>query len=345
MNLEKLSIWCIVQFSKCVFLNPDCLILRNCDELFQHEELSAVPDIGWPDCFNSGVFIFAPSVNTLSKLVELSQKQGQNNEGDQMLLNAYFNTWSSDIGKKLSFIYNLTRNASYTYGPAFQRFGHNVKIVQFLGGSKPWEVKFCTQTGQLESDVDIHPKHVRFFSEWINTFKLAVLKLLPQDVYTYAFNQRSVSAEDIGVTLCFPAPCKDFDQKLAKSFHVLPKRRTVSPFYLPSPPLRKTTECNASLLTPICCQLSDMPSVEEAAQKPITNGYIEQDGKINEAQNGKLEEGTVLNDSPFDKCLPGAIIGDYQGMKAWEQGKMDYEGCDSSENIMNRLSFLIHRSV
>ncbi|GBN50288.1 Glycogenin-1 [Araneus ventricosus] len=345
MNLEKLNIWCLVEFSKCVFLNPDCLILCNCDELFQHEELSAVPDIGWPDCFNSGVFVFAPSVDTLSKLVELSQKQGQNNEGDQMLLNAYFNSWSSDIGKKLSFIYNLTRSASYTYGAAFQRFGHNVKIVQFLGGSKPWEVKFFTQTGQLESDVDVHPKHVRFFSEWINTFKLAVLKLFPQDVYTYAFNQRSVSAEDIGLALCFPALYKDSDQKSFKPVHILPKRRSVSPFYLASPP-RKTAECNASLLTPVYCQLSDIPSVEEVAQKLITSGCIEQNGKVeDEAQNGKIEDETVLKDSPFDRCLPGAIIGDYQGMKAWEQGHIDYEGCDSSENIMNRLSFLIRGSV
>ncbi|GIY10072.1 glycogenin-1 [Caerostris extrusa] len=67
-NLEKLNIWRLNQFSKCVFLNPDCLVLRNCDELFQHNELSAVPDIGWPDCFNAGVFIFIPSTHTFSEL-------------------------------------------------------------------------------------------------------------------------------------------------------------------------------------------------------------------------------------------------------------------------------------
>ncbi|GFT64478.1 glycogenin-1, partial [Nephila pilipes] len=120
IGLEKLNIWRLLQFKKCVFLNPDCLVLRNCDELFQYDELSAVPDVGWPDCFNSGVFVFVPSVITFTKLVELSQIQGQNNGGDQILLNSYFNMWSSDISKKLSFIYNLMQNASYTYAPALE---------------------------------------------------------------------------------------------------------------------------------------------------------------------------------------------------------------------------------
>ena len=39
-------------------------VVQNCDELFQREEFSASPDPGWPDCFNSGVFVFVPSVET-----------------------------------------------------------------------------------------------------------------------------------------------------------------------------------------------------------------------------------------------------------------------------------------
>jgi hypothetical protein len=38
--------------------------LRNCDELFDRDEFSAAPDAGWPDCFNSGVFVFKPSIET-----------------------------------------------------------------------------------------------------------------------------------------------------------------------------------------------------------------------------------------------------------------------------------------
>lgn len=39
-------------------------VLRNCDELFDRDEFSAAPDAGWPDCFNSGVFVFKPSIDT-----------------------------------------------------------------------------------------------------------------------------------------------------------------------------------------------------------------------------------------------------------------------------------------
>jgi glycogenin glucosyltransferase len=85
-----LHCWKLVQYSKCVFLDADTLvrdeqsisfvnvfitltltyksvfyqILKNCDELFDRDELSAAPDAGWPDCFNSGVFVFVPSEDT-----------------------------------------------------------------------------------------------------------------------------------------------------------------------------------------------------------------------------------------------------------------------------------------
>jgi len=40
-----------------VFLDADTLVLDNVDELFERPELAAAPDVGWPDCFNSGVFV------------------------------------------------------------------------------------------------------------------------------------------------------------------------------------------------------------------------------------------------------------------------------------------------
>lgn len=43
-------------------------VLDNVDELFERDELSAAPDPGWPDCFNSGVFVFQPSLQTHASL-------------------------------------------------------------------------------------------------------------------------------------------------------------------------------------------------------------------------------------------------------------------------------------
>lgn len=51
-------------------------MLCNIDELFDREELSAAPDSGWPDCFNSGVFVFRPSVETYNHLLQFATEHG-----------------------------------------------------------------------------------------------------------------------------------------------------------------------------------------------------------------------------------------------------------------------------
>ena len=51
-------------------------VLQPIDELFDRDELSAAPDAGWPDCFNSGVFVFRPSLDTYERLVQLALTRG-----------------------------------------------------------------------------------------------------------------------------------------------------------------------------------------------------------------------------------------------------------------------------
>jgi len=51
-------------------------VLENIDELFDREELSAAPDAGWPDCFNSGVFVFCPSLETYRTLLQFAVTHG-----------------------------------------------------------------------------------------------------------------------------------------------------------------------------------------------------------------------------------------------------------------------------
>ena len=75
-TFTKLRAWTLTQFKKCVFLDADTMVLQNVDDLFDREELSAAPDVGWPDCFNSGVFVFKPSQDTYVKLLEFAKKVG-----------------------------------------------------------------------------------------------------------------------------------------------------------------------------------------------------------------------------------------------------------------------------
>ena len=76
ITFTKLHAWNLTQYSKCVFLDADTMVLQNVDELFSHDELSAVPDVGWPDCFNSGVFVFEPSRTTYESLLQYAVENG-----------------------------------------------------------------------------------------------------------------------------------------------------------------------------------------------------------------------------------------------------------------------------
>ncbi|KAK3920266.1 Glycogenin-1 [Frankliniella fusca] len=139
ITFTKLHCWRLTQYEKCCFLDADTLVIQNCDELSEREELSAAPDVGWPDCFNSGVFVYRPSLDTFKSLMDFALQFGSFDGGDQGLLNLYFKDWAhKDISKHLPFIYNMCSTACYSYLPAFKQFGSNAKIVHFIGASKPW---------------------------------------------------------------------------------------------------------------------------------------------------------------------------------------------------------------
>lgn len=149
-TFSKLRAWTLTQFTKCVFLDADTLILQNVDDLFERDELSAVADVGWPDCFNSGVFVFKPNMKTYDELLNHAKTVGSFDGGDQGLLNDFFSDWSTaDISRHLPFTYNMVSNICYSYAPAFKRFGRDVKIVHFLGLVKPWHHHFDHETGQV----------------------------------------------------------------------------------------------------------------------------------------------------------------------------------------------------
>ncbi|XP_011192573.3 putative mediator of RNA polymerase II transcription subunit 26 isoform X5 [Zeugodacus cucurbitae] len=146
VTFTKLHCWRLVQFEKCVFLDADTLVLQNCDELFEREELSAAPDVSWPDCFNSGVFVYRPSLETFAKITQFAIENGSFDGGDQGLLNLYFGDWAqSDIKKHLPFIYNVAAFASYCYLPAFKQFRDKIKILHFAGKLKPWLIQFNSE--------------------------------------------------------------------------------------------------------------------------------------------------------------------------------------------------------
>lgn len=139
ITFTKIHCWKLTQYQMCVFMDADTMVLQNIDDLFNCQEISAVADAGWPDIFNTGLFVFKPSTETFNGLLKLAEDEGSFDGGDQGLINSYFSSWKhDDIKKHLSFLYNIQATSSYTYNPAFARFGKDAKVIHFIGANKPW---------------------------------------------------------------------------------------------------------------------------------------------------------------------------------------------------------------
>ncbi|KAK0198896.1 glycogenin [Armillaria mellea] len=133
--LTKLHVFRLTQYSRIIFLDADVLPIRPLSHLFSlPHEFSAVPDVGWPDIFNSGVMVLSPGEDKFNELNTLLKSKGSWDGGDQGLLNE----WRGGDWNRLSFTYNTTPTAAYTYAPAYERFGSQIKAIHFIGPNKPW---------------------------------------------------------------------------------------------------------------------------------------------------------------------------------------------------------------
>jgi hypothetical protein len=133
--LTKLHIFRLTQYKKIIFLDADILPIRHLSHLFSlPHEFSAVPDVGWPDIFNSGMLVLSPGEDKFTQLKEVLKSKGSWDGGDQGLLNE----WRGGDWNRLSFIYNTTPTAAYTYAPAYERFGSQISALHFIGPNKPW---------------------------------------------------------------------------------------------------------------------------------------------------------------------------------------------------------------
>ncbi|KAG6840909.1 hypothetical protein C0991_003251 [Blastosporella zonata] len=133
--LTKLHVFRLSQFSKVIFLDADILPIRPLSHLFTlPHEFSASPDVGWPDIFNSGMMVLTPGEDKFNELTELLKSKGSWDGGDQGILNE----WRGSNWNRLSFTYNTTPTAAYTYAPAYERFGSQISAIHFIGQNKPW---------------------------------------------------------------------------------------------------------------------------------------------------------------------------------------------------------------
>lgn len=157
VTLTKLHVFTFDTIQKGIFLDADTMVLSNIDHLFDlPSTFAACPEFAWPDCFNSGVFLFTPCQKTYSELSALAHSKPSFDGGDQDILNEYFkDTWT-----RLSVKYNLPVNKfkemeypeNYGFPRAFVQFGKDIKLIHFIGGgiNKPWSTGNVGESSQLK---------------------------------------------------------------------------------------------------------------------------------------------------------------------------------------------------
>ncbi|KAJ2726544.1 glycogenin glucosyltransferase [Coemansia sp. Benny D115] len=186
-TLTKIQLWDPALFGAwdaVCYLDADTLVRLSIDDIFlryaswreatpQWREgglVAASPDTGWPDCFNSGVLLLAPGYECYRSLVHRANdtSSASFDGADQGLLNEQFSDWSAAPSyRRLPFLYNATANVYYTYKPALTRFGHDVRVVHFIGISKPWHWE-RSPGGQLHSDSSTSERWRQLISLWWN---------------------------------------------------------------------------------------------------------------------------------------------------------------------------------
>lgn len=136
-TFTKLHLWRLTQFRKIVYIDADVVALRAPEELFDIEEpFAAAPDVGWPDCFNTGVMVISPHMGDYHALRAMANAGDSFDGGDQGLINQYYEhrPW-----KRISFTYNTTPSANYQYEPAYRYYKRDIAMVHFIGREKPWQ--------------------------------------------------------------------------------------------------------------------------------------------------------------------------------------------------------------
>lgn len=135
-TFTKIELWRQIQFRRLVYIDADVVAIRAPDELLALDvDFAAVPDVGWPDCFNSGVMVLRPNIQDYNSLIALAERGVSFDGADQGLFNIHFKKWH-----RLSFIYNCTPSANYQYVPAFRHFESTISLIHFIGSQKPWNI-------------------------------------------------------------------------------------------------------------------------------------------------------------------------------------------------------------
>jgi alpha-N-acetylglucosamine transferase len=133
-TFTKLNIWKLTQFKKIIFIDADCIVLKNIDELFLYPEISAVMECC--DHFNSGVMVIKPSLEVFDNMMANLKTLYSYDKSDQGFLNTYF---IKNKYQPLKYFYNADQTQLINNPTSFKI--EELKVIHYVHDKKPWTMK------------------------------------------------------------------------------------------------------------------------------------------------------------------------------------------------------------
>ena len=132
MLFTKLNLWRQTQYEKLIYIDADCLVIQNVDEMMNFPSVSAVKDLGY-DGINTGVLVLTPSDEIFEDLMkDMNSDVYDNTYSDQSYLNWFLK--DRKMWNEIPLHYNVLQK-KVLFKPGFDK--PSVKIYHY-NGQKPW---------------------------------------------------------------------------------------------------------------------------------------------------------------------------------------------------------------
>ena len=160
---NKLRIFDFVEYDKLIYIDSDCIVLKNIDLLFNLKtQISAAPDWGlkYAQGFNSGVLVFTPS-EELKNLIDegLKNNIASTDGGDQGFLNEVLKDKITYIPPEYNYLKRNYDKRSWIFDK------ENISILHYVG-VKPWDI------------LDFDPKYESLNQLWLDVLNKEDLLIL-----------------------------------------------------------------------------------------------------------------------------------------------------------------------
>ncbi len=133
LTFTKLNVFNLTQFDKIVYIDADCVVLQNIDDMFEFNAPCGYL-LAHTGELEAGVLVIEPTKKVFDDLLLYKDKENWVNH-DQTLLDWYFRKHTKDF-YPLANEYHFCHKLYHNHDPHLIRKG-KVKIIEF-NGYKPW---------------------------------------------------------------------------------------------------------------------------------------------------------------------------------------------------------------